>query len=216
IRRFAANDIHIYSIDALGPEWNGPHSDPNQHDFSETAPRLQRALEADPDALFLFRMSFETRWQDPKWWNALHPNDVEVRSDGTRWGASYGSRAWPEDVSRFLVEYMDVLKAANLYDRVIAYQICCGTCGEWIKSWLSMDPETGDFSPAMRDYFRGWLRERYHTDAALQAAWGRNTVTLETAEVPSSVEQDTTTQGVFRDPNTARNVVDFYECYADA
>src|SRR5262249_25970489 len=58
--------------------------------------------------------------------------------------------------------------------------------------------------------------ERYHTDAALQAAWGRNTVTLETAEVPSSVEQDTTTQGVFRDPNTARNVVDFYECYADA
>ena len=222
IRRFAANDIHIYSIDAVGPEWNGPHTndagvrDPHQHDYSETAPRLQRVVDNDPDALFLLRLSFETRWQDPQWWNELHPDDVEVRSDGTRWGASYASRAWSDDVSSFMRGYIDALKAAGLYDRVIAYQICCGTCGEWIKSWLSMDPENGDFSPVMRDHFRAWLRQRYQTDAALQAAWAQPGVTLVTAEVPSSLEQDTTTQGVFRDPHTARNVIDFYQCYAEA
>src|SRR5258706_12176450 len=115
IRRFAANGIHIYSIDAVGPEWNGPHTgDPQQHDYSETAPRLQRVVDADPDALFLLRLGFETRWQDPKWWNALHPDDVEVRSDGTRWGASYASRAWSDDVSSFLLGYIDALKAAGL------------------------------------------------------------------------------------------------------
>src|SRR5439155_10105695 len=134
----------IYSIDAVGPEWNGPHTgNGQQHDYSETAPRLQRVVDNDPDAMFLLRMSFETRYQDPKWWNELHPDDVEVRSDGTRWGASYASRAWSDDVSSFLRGYIDALKAAGLYDRVIAYQIAVGTCGEWIKSWLSMDPENG-------------------------------------------------------------------------
>ena len=218
IRRFAANDIHIYSIDAVGGEWNGPHAgDGQQHDYSETAPRLQRVVDNDPDAMFLLRLGFETHWQNPKWWNELHPDDVEVLSDGSRWGASYASRAWSEDVSSFLRGYIDALKAAGLYERVIAYQIAVGTCGEWIKSWVCMDPESGDFSPVMRDHFRGWLRQRYHGDAAaLQAAWAQPGVSFETAAVPSGLEQATTTQGVFRDPNAARNVIDFYECYAEA
>src|SRR5689334_778811 len=73
IRRFAANDIHIYSIDALGAEWYGPQpAAPRRYDFSPVVPRLQTALEADPQAMFLLRMSFETRYQDPPWWNTQH------------------------------------------------------------------------------------------------------------------------------------------------
>jgi hypothetical protein len=218
IRRFASNGIHIYSLDSLSSEWNGPRSGgPGEYEFAETAPRLQRVLKADPDALFLLRTNFETHWQSPKWWNELHPDDVEVLSDGSRWGASYASSAWQEDVSNFLRGYIDHLKSAGLYERVIAYQIGTGTCSEWIKSWVCMDAESGDFSPVMRQDFRAWLRARYHDDpAALQAAWAELGVTFETAEVPSGAEQAITTQGLFRDPRRERKVVDFYECYAEA
>jgi len=217
IGRFASNGIHIYSFDAVGAEWNGPRlGGPGEYDFTDTAPRMQKVLAIDPDAMFLLRMGFETHWQSPRWWNALHPDDVEILSDGSQWGASYASRAWQEDVSNFLRAYIEHLKAVGLYDRVIAYQIAVGTCGEWIKSWVCMDAESGDFSPVMQARFRGWLRARYHDDpAALQAAWAKPDVTFDTAEVPSGPEQDHTEHGLFRDPHTARNVVDFYECYAD-
>src|SRR5258708_25397869 len=222
IRRFASNGIHIYSFDAVGAEWNAPrigsarNDSAGEYDFTDTAPRMQKVLELDPDATFLLRMGFETHWQSPKWWNALHPDDVEILSDGSRWGASYASRAWQEDVSNFLRAYIEHLKAAGLYEQVIAYQIAVGTCGEWIKSWVCMDVESGDFSPVMQARFRGWLRARYHDDAAaLQAAWSRPGVTFETAQVPSGPEQDKSEHGLFRDPNTARNVIDFYECSVD-
>src|SRR5215211_5134717 len=59
VRRFAADGIHIYSIDAVGQEWRGPRpGDPSPYDFAETAPRLQNIIDADPDALFLLRMGF--------------------------------------------------------------------------------------------------------------------------------------------------------------
>src|SRR5258708_2199626 len=93
IRRFAGNGIHIYSLDAVSSEWNAPPSGApsggnGKYDFAEGAPALQRVLEADPEALFLLRTNFETHWQSPKWLNALQPDDVEVLSDGSRWGAS--------------------------------------------------------------------------------------------------------------------------------
>src|SRR5215831_5239411 len=64
IRAFAGNGVHIYSIDAVNHEWRGPRpGDSSHYDFSETSPRLQAVLEADPEALFLLRIGFETRWQ---------------------------------------------------------------------------------------------------------------------------------------------------------
>lgn len=61
VRAFAQNNIHIYSIDAVGAEWTTPRTgDSYTFDFSETTPRLQAVLDADPDALFLLRMGFET------------------------------------------------------------------------------------------------------------------------------------------------------------
>jgi hypothetical protein len=217
IRAFAANGIHIYSIDAVVAEWRGPRPGQASHyDFSETAPRLQGVLQADPQALFLLRMGFETHGLPDKWWNQLHPDEVEVLSDGSRWGASYASLEWRSQVQDFMRAYIAHLQAAGLYERVIAYQIAVGTCGEWIKSWVCMDAESGDFSPVMRRHFRAWLRQRYHNDpAALQAAWADPQVTFDTAEVPSGPEQATTTHYLFRDPRRERKTIDFYECYAE-
>ncbi len=216
IRAFAKNGIHIYSIDAVGSEWRGPvPGDASHFDFRETAPRLQQVLDADPEALFLLRMGFETRYLPGNWWNNLYPDEVEVLSDGQRISASYASLVWREQVQELLREYIDHLRQVGLYDRVLAYQVAVGTCGEWIKDWSSMGKLCGDYSAPMQRAFRLWLKGRYGSESALQQAWGRPDVGFETAEVPSCEEQMNSRRWLFRDPRQERNVADFYACYAE-
>jgi hypothetical protein len=217
VRAFAKNGIHIYSVDAIGYEWRGPRpEDPSPYDFTETAPRLRVILEADPEALFLLRMGFETRYLLDDWWNKAYPDEVEVLTDGPYPSASYASEVWQSQVKDFLRAYLNHLRSAGLYDRVIACQVATGTCGEWIKSWSSMNPACGDFSAPMRRAFRRWLRWRYNDDVdTLRKAWGDANVTFETAEVPSTAEQVNTTRHLFRDPRREQKVIDFYACYAE-
>src|SRR5205085_651909 len=183
IRGFAGTGVHIYTTDALASEWHGPSAaDPSPYDFSPVGPRLQSAVDADPKALFNLRIMFETRWLLDNWWNKAYPEELEVLSDGNMWSASYASLEWQAQVKDVLRHYIAYLREAGFYDRVIGYQICVGTCGEWIKDWSSMSPPSGDFSEPMRRYFRAWLGKRYPSDVALQAAWADANVTLDTAE----------------------------------
>ena len=217
IRAFAKSNVHIYTTDALNFEWCGPRpGDPRHYDFSTLGPRLQSAVDADPDALLNLRLSVETKHLLNNWWNKRHPDELEVLSNGETQSASYASLVWQADVKDLLKGLIDYLHSVGLYDRVIGYQICVGTCGEWIKDWSSMSPASGDFSEPMRRQFRAWLRQRYDNDvAALQAAWADPQVTFETAEAPSGDEQDHPTHFLFRDPRRERKTIDFYECHAE-
>jgi hypothetical protein len=173
-------------------------------------------LDADPDALFLLRMGLETRYLLDDWWNKAYPDEVEVLTDGPYPSASYASTVWQTQVKEFLRAYIEHLREVGLYDRVIAYQVATGTCGEWIKAWSSMDPACGDFSQPMRRAFRQWLRNRYADDVnALRTAWGDPAVSFETAEVPTTDEQSQATHYFFRDPRREQKVIDFHLCYAE-
>jgi hypothetical protein len=217
-RKYAEAGVHIYSIDNLGPEWVGPHPGSSSHyDFSPVIPRLQPYIDVDPQALFLMRMGFETRWLQDNWWNKLYPDEVEVLSDGRRVGHSYASSVWRAQVNDLLRAFIAYLKQVGLYDRTVAYQIGAGTSGEWIKDESSMQLVTADYSAPMRYHFRDWLRGHYHNNAAaLQDAWAEAGVTFDTAKVPSFAEQSTTTTGhSFRDPRCEQKVVDYYDCLAE-
>ncbi len=216
MRAFAQAGVHLYTLDGLNNDWSGPREGSDlTWDFTDNGPRLQKAVDADPEALFNLRLMFETRHLLNNWWNKQHPEEVEVLSVFEANSASYASKVWHQDVKDLLTALVAHLRQAGMYDRVIGYQMCTGTCGEWIKSWSSMDIANSDFSAPMVAYFRHWLTQRYSTDAALQAAWGQETVTLATAAVPTGDEQDTTSHYYFRDPNRERNVIDFYEAYAE-
>ena len=218
VHRYAEAGVHIYSVDSLTHEWVGPRPEnPNPYDFSLVLPRLQSYIDPDPQALFLLRMGFETRWLPGNWWNETYPDEVEILSDGGRWGQSFASDVWLEQVKDLLEKFIEHLRKIGLYDRVVAFQVGAGSSGEWIKDTSCMLTQTMDYSTPMRRYFRTWLQKRYHEDAsALQAAWANPSVTFETAEVPSYEEQTTTSSGqTFRDSLREQNVIDFYTCFSE-
>lgn len=217
-RKYAEAGIHIYSVDTLTQEWVGPRPDnPDPYDFSLVLPRMQSYIDVDPQALFLLRMGFETRWAPEDWWNKTYPDEVEILSDGSRWAQSFASTVWRAQVNDLLGAFIDHLRAIGLYDRVVAFQVGAGSSGEWIKDMSCMLPETMDYSAPMRRHFQGWLRERYKGDnAALQAAWSDASVTFDSAEVPAHDEQSNTTTGhSFRDPCLEQKTIDFYVCFAE-
>jgi len=217
IRALSAHGIHIYTVDGIGRDWCGPGPGrPGDYDFSEVGPMLNSILEADPDGLLNLRVLIETRHMKGNWWNQRHPEEVEVLSEGESRSASYASLVWQQQTKDYLTALIAHLREIGLYDRAIGYQLNTGVCGEWIKSWSSMNPQSGDHSEPMQRAFRAWLRKRYQDDeAALRAAWGSPDATFETARVPSGEEQGNTTHFLFRDPRREQNIIDYYECYAE-
>jgi hypothetical protein len=217
VRLFGQAGVHLYALGvAASPEscghWCGSREGSAEpYDFSMVEPQLRAILEQDPAALFHLRLYFETA----PWWNDLHPEECELASDGRRLNQSYASEVWRRDVDAFLRAYVGHLKAIGRFDRVVAYQVQAGICGEWVKNTTSMQPVCGDYSEPMRRHFRSWLRGQYRTDAALQAAWADPGVALATAEVPSAEQQLSTRHHQFRNPARERPVIDYYRCLAE-
>ena len=218
VRLFGEAGVHLYAL-AVGAapdwcgHWCGPRPDnPSPYDLSMVEPQLRAILDADPDAHFHLRLYFETM----DWWNRMYPDECELSSDGRRLNQSFASAVWREQVNDFLRAYYDHLKSIGLAERVIAWQVQAGVCGEWIKDGSAMAPVYADYSAPMRRHFRAWLRQRYNDDAsALQAAWADSGVTFDTAEVPCAEEQSRTTVGLFRDPTREQKAIDYYRCLAE-
>lgn len=219
IRAFATAGVHLIAFDVgtmmewVGPSDSAPRSGPDGHfDFATVEGRFRALLAEDPDALFHLRIYMEMG----EWWNRLYPNEREIADDGEPLNQSYASTVWREQGRAYLRAYADHLRSIGLLDRVIAWQVEAGVCGEWIKNVTSMTRRCGDFSEPMRRHFRAWLRERYRGDArALAAAWGEPGTTFETAEVPPGDRQRATTLMHFRDPEKEQRIIDYYRCLAE-
>ena len=216
-RRFAEAGLHLYAFDVgmqgTPPEWCGPGPGRAEHwDFSSVQARFGRVLDADPEARFHLRVHLEAT---PRWWRELYPEECELTSRGERLCQSFASLVWREQAKQFLRAYIAHLRSIGLGERVIAYQVCAGTTGEWVKE-SAMRAYTGDYSEPMRRHFRAWLRLRYQENvAALRAAWADPQVSFETAEVPSEAEQLQATQGLFRDPAVEQKTIDYFTCLAE-
>ena len=211
IREFAKVGVHLNALTVV-PSWCGPKPDRLDFDeFAELGAQLQAIRNADPEALFHLRIYLETA----AWWNEQYPDECEVGSDGTRLNASYASLVWQTQVKDYLRDLVAYLCRAGFYDSTVAYQVCPGVCGEWVKNTTSMSTLTGDYSAPMRRQFRRWLGTKYDDDAALQQAWGEASITLASAEVPTNAELLQTKHLSFRDPAAERKAIDYQQNLAD-
>lgn len=74
------------------------------------------------------RMGFDTRWPPSTWFNEpLYPDEVEVLSDGTRWGDGFASPHWRSHVNDLLRAFIAHLRSElGCADRCVAFQIGAG------------------------------------------------------------------------------------------
>src|SRR5262249_23024569 len=118
VRLFGQAGVHLYALSVAASaescgHWCGQREGSTElYDFSLVEPQLHAILAEDPKALFHLRLYFESA----PWWNALHPEECELASDGRRLNQSYASEEWRRDVEAFLRGYVGHLKAIGLFD----------------------------------------------------------------------------------------------------
>jgi hypothetical protein len=152
-------------------------------DFSNVDTIMRGILDANPNALVLPRVWVEP----PAWWLARYPDEGQEHrdlgnGDPFHWRVSFASQRWREAIREPLERFIAYCEA-HYADRMWGYHLCAGDCGEWSYAWKSV---ASDFSAPQAAGFRAWLRARYGSDAALQAAWRDTSVTLATAAVPTA------------------------------
>lgn len=196
-----------------GPFCVGPDGVP---DISAVERLMQELLDRDPQALAIVRASPRV----PDGWLEEHPDDG-MRFDhdpanfpgyATYRDASWGSEAWLDALCGGYGAFCAQLHR-RFEGRVIGHQFGMGTSAENNRMGACA-PFCADFSPAMQRYFRRWLRKVYEDDSALQAAWGRDDVTLDTAEVPERLERLRTEWFSFRSP-LRRQAADYLRGFAE-
>jgi len=183
---------------------------------------MERYLEADPDAWLIPNLLFDTRYQ--RWWIKAHPEARCRLEDGSdRVGGYHGTRAqfpstsspvWRETYGDALRRLIRHLRASPYASRIVGFQPCAGITAEWFH-WGAQSRDLVDYSPAGQADFRQWLRRKYRTDVALQAAWSNPRATLATATVPSGSDRRSPKHGVFYDPATQRHVLDYHRYQHD-
>ncbi len=193
---------------------------PGRVDAGRIEAQIDDLLARDPDALVIVR-SFPPA---PDWWLDAHPNEVmqfdlnaaDYAGYAKFRDVSWGSEVWLDAVCGW---YRQLCR--RLHDkyegRVIGYQFGMGSHGE--NNPIGSCTHDGrwfchDFSPAMANYFRGWLKQKYGTDSKLRKAWGDPGVKLADAAVPDRLERLRTEWFTFRDPRRCQSA-DYYQAFAE-
>lgn len=140
---------------------------------------VERILSVVPDACFIARISVHP----PEWWLDENPEEVLQFSDGIptpvllntetytrqmRGMYSFCSKKWQKAAGDALVEMMDEFAKLPYADRIIGFLIAAGATSEW-NSRLPLDKKEtgayGDTSPAFREAFEHFLKEKYGENA---------------------------------------------------
>ncbi|MEX0326177.1 MAG: beta-galactosidase [Puniceicoccaceae bacterium] len=220
IRNFGQAGIRLFQLDiALEHIWPAP----DKWDMTLARKQVAGVLEVCPEASVIFRFHVRA----PRWWLKAHPEEWVVYADADyKEEQAYGllriiehdnnpvrrvsmaSRKWrnaiTEKFQQFLVEFAETPEG----DALAGIQVANGVYGEW-HNWGFFDNEP-DVSEPMNVAFRDWLMDKYGSDEALQEAWNDPQTSFEKALAPGMSERQT--DGILRDPQKERPVIDYYEC----
>lgn len=192
--------VNIVSL-PIAVSWPQPDA---ETDFSLMDERMDEMLMANPKALALLRIALS-------WPGAAHGYERMVHADGTvNPMPSIHSEAWRRDAREFIRRIVRHLET-KYPESVLGYHTCGQGTAEWFYDGV-WEGKTPGFEPVARAAFRAWLKEKYVTDDALRKAWRDPAAALDAADVPTPQACVTsTTGGSFRDPQTERRVIDFFE-----
>ena len=171
-REFARCGVHFFQLDLSC--W--------AEDSAAWDQALEATVQADPEARIWLRVSTTP----PQAWLDAHPDHVQVHHDENngdviRKFVAFGGALWRKRAAEHLARLVDYMEA-RYADRVWAYNIQSGDCGEWAYSW---SPVLSGYAPAQVAGWREWLGERYADATELRKAWGDPDAQFATAEPPA-------------------------------
>lgn len=201
IRRAASAGIHLHSTII---ELVCPLSESSGH-FDEIVLRLKTVLEADPEGFIIPRIIFVPA----KGWKRENPAEVAAYADGTSGDPSITSeKFWQESVLS-LTALIDHIQSSEWGSRVFGYHLEKG-------EWFQPSSQGYDRSPANRDAFRGWLKDKYkHNLVTLRAAWYDGDIQFHTAEIPAQILKPNPSRAFF-ETRRDRRYIDFHEFTAES
>lgn len=229
VENFAKIGFKLFQIDVwFGDVYNHGSDDiwkqDDSLDMEKVGKHIRGVTSVCPDAVIFIRIHVDP----PHWWSEKYPEeavgytapltvrplrDEQDNSDvNGEMAVSGASVRWRDDASKKLVEFLRDLSAMPEGNHIAGFHVAGLLYGEWHYQRFWYEPDSG---PAMTHRFRKWLQAKYKTDRALQAAWRDSKVTLDTATVPAMEERTYTADGMFRDPQTQRWVLDYYHCHQE-
>lgn len=166
-------------------------------------------LAANEDALVMVNIGMFA----PGWWLEQNPDHRAQAHNGSSYIAlddvSLASEKFRLEAGQVLRQLIAHMKEQNYYNRVFGLKISGGQSYEWMHLGTGAD-QGPDYSAASQEGFRTYLKNKYGTDAALQAAWGNHQVTLETAAAPGWEERCASSNVYMgQGSSLSRNMVDW-------
>ena len=200
------------------------HRGPGDYYYSDFDERIKNVVEAAPNSWLLPRVYTVA----PEWWCKQHEQEMalygeprerprpDIDTCRKRIVPSMASKAWRELACDNMARLVRHVEEGPYADRFLGYHFASGIDEEWIH-WGTDEGYFPDYSKPMLVAFREFLTERYGSDQALQEAWHRNDVTLDTATIPT-IEERVREGGSdqFRDPQAEQNVADYLICHSYA
>lgn len=218
---FANAGVRLFCLDLwLAHIW----SEDGRIDISAARSAIAAMTDVRADAAVLFRLHVNP----PQWWLERHPEqwcgfcdtDYVTPTPGFRRPVEDDLRPVPRhslvsetvqrEVGEALAEFLLALEDSPEGDCVIGIHIADGVFGEYHQwAFLGHDPDCG---PAAGAAFSQWLRDRYAGAgaAAVPEAWREFAPSFAGAPMPTTSERRNARDGIFRDPQAERRVIDYY------
>ena len=220
IQEFGRRGVRLFQVDVWLIQML---ADDGSIDVSLAQRQIAGVTSAAPDGAVMIRLHLNPTQE----WCYAHPDECVGYADTEAYDpprhgllrpladdglspirASFYSLKWQEWAHAALEEFCTKLAATPEGSALCGIQIANGVYGEWHQfGFLHHDPDTG---VAATHAFRTWLRAKYSSEKELATAWSQPGLTWDTASPPDSPAREQAAVGVLRDPQTQRQVIDYY------
>ena len=177
--------------------------------------QLAGILEVNPHAKLVVRINVSA----PKWWLEQNPSEtckVTAKIETPKQDVFGGNRAeslasekYAAFAGKYLKQFVAELEKTPEGDRVMGFHLGGGVYGEWHYYGIYNEP---DASEPMRQKFIAFAKRKHGSLDQINAAWHTSFKTFAELVVPSFERRYEMNDGDFRDPQSDRYVIDYYEC----
>ena len=181
-----AGDRGINPFSGIRPFYPGFWKGENRYDFSaaEEVFRLAVGSFKPGEVWILPRLMLEP----PSVWEYSHPDELCRDAAGASVHQSYSSAVWLKDTFAAMQAFQDWLTGSGLDEYVVGWQLACGWTEEFMRP-MTHPMQFTDYSACALKAFRAFVRERYQTVGALNAAWHTECKSFEEVSVPTPAQR---------------------------